>query len=182
MAKGRRQWKKRGTRKKAAGASIGEANETYTLKKTGAEKPFISARIYFDGSSTNNGRSDSRAGCGAHVIGSDGRVGKEARFVGVGKTNNEAEYAGAILGLETARDMGYKEVALFGDSQLVVRQMGGRYETRHERMKIMRDRFISAMEKFDRVSLTYIPRDGNKEADALARRGANSEGKSLGFD
>lgn len=38
-------------------------------------------------------------------------------------TNNAAEYRGAILGLKYARDNGYKNVSLQGDSQLVTNQV-----------------------------------------------------------
>ena len=42
-------------------------------------------------------------------------------------TNNEAEYEGLILGLEAALSAGATTVTVHGDSQLVIRQLEGRY-------------------------------------------------------
>lgn len=38
-------------------------------------------------------------------------------------TNNEAEYAGLIKGMQTARKYGYTKVCVQGDSELVHRQV-----------------------------------------------------------
>ncbi|RHY23937.1 hypothetical protein DYB26_011873 [Aphanomyces astaci] len=46
-------------------------------------------------------------------------------------TNNIAEYDGLIHGLQLAADMGFTHLTIFGDSQLVLRQMQGVYHLRH---------------------------------------------------
>jgi hypothetical protein len=50
-------------------------------------------------------------------------------------TNNVAEYEALVLGLRDAKEMGIKEVAVFGDAELVVQQVKGVYQTKHPRLK-----------------------------------------------
>lgn len=45
------------------------------------------------------------------------------RYVGEKNTNNEAEYAGLILGIEAAVKLGLGNVVIKGDSQLVIQQV-----------------------------------------------------------
>src|SRR6201995_2830285 len=52
-------------------------------------------------------------------------------------TNNVAEYKALLRGLELASAHGASEVEVIGDSELVVRQVEGRYKVKHADMKVL---------------------------------------------
>jgi ribonuclease HI len=83
-------------------------------------------------------------------------------------TNNEAEYRGAIAALEAALGAGAREVELRLDSELVVRQIIGRYKVRNPRLAPLHKRLLDIRSRFDRVVVAHVPRALNKVADRLA--------------
>ncbi len=90
-------------------------------------------------------------------------------------TNNVAEYVGAIRALEHLRSKGYTgEVIVEGDSQLVVRQMNGKYEVRAEHLKAYHDWLSQLARSFQRVEFRWIRREENTVADALSKRAVES--------
>lgn len=50
-------------------------------------------------------------------------------------TNNEAEYESIIIGLCIARELGARNIQLRSDSQLVVKQVQGKYDAKDDRMR-----------------------------------------------
>jgi len=82
-------------------------------------------------------------------------------------TNNVAEYRALLLGLERVRARGAREVELVGDSELVVRQVGGEYKVKDEALKALHARVIKALADFDSWSIRHVPREDNAEADRL---------------
>ena len=83
-------------------------------------------------------------------------------------TNNVAEYAGLIAGLKAAADLGAVEVEVRMDSKLVVEQMSGRWRIKHPGLRPLAAEAAALVRRFDTVRFTWIPRDRNKRADALA--------------
>ncbi len=83
-------------------------------------------------------------------------------------TNNQAEYRGAIAALEAALGLGASEVELRMDSELVVRQLSGRYKVRNPGLIPLHKRILALRERFDRVALVHVPREQNRVADKLA--------------
>ena len=72
------------------------------------------------------------AAIGVVVRNDDGAV-VEAVGETIGKTtNNVAEYQALLRGIELAAAHGATEVELIGDSELIVRQIEGRYKVKHE--------------------------------------------------
>lgn len=87
-------------------------------------------------------------------------------------TNNVAEYAGAIAALEwLLRNDYHGRVLVFGDSELVIRQMTGEYEVRAEHLKAYRDRLAQLAGQFSSVEWQWIPREQNTRADRLSKDG-----------
>lgn len=87
-------------------------------------------------------------------------------------TNNVAEYTGAIRALEYLLSRGYRgPVAVFGDSQLIVRQFQGEYRVRAEHLVPLYERLRSLAREFERVSFEWVPRELNRRADALSKQG-----------
>lgn len=83
-------------------------------------------------------------------------------------TNNQAEYSGAIAALEAALGLGAKVVELRMDSELVVRQLSGRYKVRNPKLVPLYKRILALRQQFERVVIAHVPRELNKVADKLA--------------
>lgn len=120
--------------------------------------------LYFDGASRGN---PGPAAVGWVLVSDDGIVAESGERIGRA-TNNQAEYAALIAGLEAARDYGFDEVHIRGDSELVEKQVRGTWETRNP---VLRERRVTALEllqSFDDWTITHVPRSTNERADQLA--------------
>jgi broad specificity phosphatase PhoE/ribonuclease HI len=97
-------------------------------------------------------------------------------------SNNVAEYAGLLAGLEGALRLDpAPDVEVRMDSKLVVEQMSGRWKIKHEDMKRLAGECQSVVRRIlaggGRVRYTWIPREQNKAADALSNHAM--DGKSI---
>lgn len=93
-------------------------------------------------------------------------------------TNNVAEYRGLIAGLEAAAELGASQVEARMDSKLVVEQMSGRWQIKHPGLRPLAAEVATLVRKFDQVTYTWIPRERNRAADALANAAMDAAGKS----
>ena len=97
-------------------------------------------------------------------------------------SNNVAEYSGLLAGLRAvlALDPG-ATVRVKMDSKLVVEQMSGRWKIKHEAMRRLaleaRDLCAEISEAGGSVDFEWIPREKNKDADALSNDAM--DGKSV---
>jgi ribonuclease HI len=105
------------------------------------------------------------------LVDEEGNVLEElAKYLGIA-TNNQAEYQGAILGLEKALEMGVKRVKLRADSQLMIRQIRGEYRVKNPALKPLYDRVMMLLSRFEGYDPPeHIRREQNREADAQANR------------
>jgi ribonuclease HI len=73
--------------------------------------------------------------------------------------------------LERAQALGYTDIEVYSDSELLVRQLQGRYQVKNPALKelyaVAKDRIV----RFRRFGIQHVPREQNAEADALANRG-----------
>ncbi|XP_075105025.1 LOW QUALITY PROTEIN: uncharacterized protein LOC107765109 [Nicotiana tabacum] len=83
-------------------------------------------------------------------------------------TNNMAEYEACILGLRLAIDMGVQEILVLGDSNLLVHQIQGEWETRDLKLIPYRQCLHDLCQRFRSLEFRHIPRIHNEIADALA--------------
>ncbi|MEU7794347.1 bifunctional RNase H/acid phosphatase [Micromonospora tulbaghiae] len=83
-------------------------------------------------------------------------------------TNNVAEYRGLIAGLEAAAELGAAEVEARMDSKLVVEQMCGRWQIKHPGLRPLAAQAAGLVSRFTAVRFTWVPRERNRHADALA--------------
>ncbi|MFI7488478.1 bifunctional RNase H/acid phosphatase [Micromonospora echinaurantiaca] len=83
-------------------------------------------------------------------------------------TNNVAEYRGLIAGLTAAAELGAAEVEARMDSKLVVEQMCGRWQIKHPGLRPLAAQAAGLVERFAAVRFSWIPRERNRHADALA--------------
>ena len=85
-------------------------------------------------------------------------------------TNNQAEYRAVIAALEEAAKLGAARVALFCDSELVVKQLKGQYRVKNEALKRLYQQALKLSGQFQEFKVSYVPRHRNREADALANK------------
>ncbi|MEV1074896.1 bifunctional RNase H/acid phosphatase [Micromonospora parva] len=83
-------------------------------------------------------------------------------------TNNVAEYQGLIAGLTAAAELGAAEVNVRMDSKLVVEQMCGRWQIKHPGLRPLAAQAAALVGRFTAVRFSWIPREQNRHADALA--------------
>jgi len=82
-------------------------------------------------------------------------------------TNNVAEYTALLLLLQKALGLGYDELTVFADSELMVRQINGQYKVKDAKLKELFAQAKGYIAKLKTFSLTHVPREQNKEADRL---------------
>ena len=128
--------------------------------------------LYFDGCSKGN---PGRAGAGAVLYDQVGvEVFAESVFAGYSATNNEAEYTGLILGLNESVKLGITELLVRGDSQLIIRQMQGKYKVNSPRLAPLHQCANTLASKFTKIDYEHVYRDKNQRADALSNKGETS--------
>ncbi len=90
---------------------------------------------------------------------------------GIGQaTNNQAEYRAVIAALENAIRLGANQVDIYSDSELVVRQINGRYRVKNVALKPLYQQVKQLQSQFKGFTITHIPRQQNIEADSLASK------------
>jgi len=82
-------------------------------------------------------------------------------------TNNVAEYRALLRGIELAASHGAGELELVGDSELVVRQVEGRYTVKDATMKELHAEVKRALSDFESWSIRHVRREQNADADRL---------------
>jgi ribonuclease HI len=133
-------------------------------------------RIHVDGASRGN---PGEAGFGVHVSAPDGRTVAEL-YGHLGRTtNNVAEYQGLLHALRWAIARGAVTVEVFSDSELLVRQMAGRYRVKNPGLQPLYREASTLMARFQRIRITHVPREQNREADALANRALDERASKL---
>lgn len=82
-------------------------------------------------------------------------------------TNNVAEYRALLLGIERAAAIGATELELVGDSELIVRQVEGRYKVKDATMRELHTKVKKELSGFESWSIRHVRREHNSEADRL---------------
>ncbi len=95
-----------------------------------------------------------------------------AFFIG-NNTNNIAEYTGVIKALEGAKQIGARQLRLFSDSELLVRQLNGQYKVKSERIRPLFQRVIELLGEFEDWAVQHVMREQNREADELVNQALN---------
>jgi ribonuclease HI len=122
-------------------------------------------RMFTDGASRGN---PGEAGLGVVIEDDSGHIVRRiARYLGKA-TNNQAEYAALIEGLTAAKELGAEELSIRADSELMVKQMNGQYKVKSPDLQERNAEARRLLEFFRSVVIEYIPREKNKDADALA--------------
>lgn len=124
------------------------------------------AILYTDGASRGN---PGPAAIGAVIKDGQGRVlARISRRIGR-TTNNQAEYQAVIAAIEEAVRLGVAGVVIKSDSELVVKQINGRYRVKNPALKPLHQRVRELQSLFQSFVIASIPRHQNAEADRLSK-------------
>jgi hypothetical protein len=82
-------------------------------------------------------------------------------------TNNIAEYEGLVTGLHQAIRWNIKSLLVFGDSQLVIKQVTDEYHTKDDKLLPYRRIVEDLKQHFTEIGFQQIPRANNKATDAM---------------
>jgi ribonuclease HI len=126
-----------------------------------------SATLFFDGDSLGN---PGKGGSSYQLFAPNGRtICQNPVLIPNDCTKNQAEYVGVIHGMEAAARCGVRELKVFGDSELVVKQLLGVFPVRNPALQPLHHRAQQLRNRFIYVQLQWVPKDKNTAADALAR-------------
>lgn len=128
----------------------------------------INITMYTDGASRGN---PGPSGIGVVIMDKEETI-YYKDFIGMNKTNNEAEYIAIIEGLVMVDELSWNnkeiDIDIYLDSKLVVNQLNGTWKVKDYRMRKFHSISKELINKFNKVSIEHIPRKENIEADKLA--------------
>lgn len=122
--------------------------------------------VCIDGASRGN---PGLAAIGVVVIKNGAPVREIGESIGIA-TNNIAEYRALLRGLREAGTLGARTVQVQSDSELLVRQLSGKYRVRSQALAPLHRQALARIRQFDKVIVSHVPRTQNQLADALANR------------
>ena len=129
-------------------------------------------RLFTDGASRGN---PGEAGAGAVVCdAAGGELAARSAYLGQ-CTNNVAEYRALLIGLEEAQRLGCRELDISLDSELIVRQLQGRYKVKNETLQTLFHEVQGLLTGFTHWTVGHVPRAKNARADELANRGIDEK-------
>ena len=135
--------------------------------KGGGKGPYPRLRLYTDGAARGN---PGPSGAGAVLVEPGGQVvARLGKYLGI-QTNNHAEYTALLLGLQHAKALGARELEVFLDSELIVRQLGGAYQVRSATLKPLYEEAVRLLKDFPKVKVAHVPREENSAADEMSNR------------
>lgn len=86
-------------------------------------------------------------------------------------TNNYSEYSGLLSGLKNALIYKIQNIDVYGDSQLVIKQMNGEYNVNSDNLVSLYNECKELEKQFEYIKFHYVPRKQNSIADSLANKG-----------
>lgn len=102
------------------------------------------------------------------IAGPDGaKLAELSEFLGF-RTNNFAEYSGLLGVLQWALEHGYRRLRVVSDSELMVKQIQGRYKVSSPDLKPMWEEAKRRIRQLDGFEISHALRHKNKDADRLA--------------
>jgi len=108
------------------------------------------------------------AGFGAVLQDASGTILAElSEFLGI-QTNNVAEYSGLLAVLEYALAHGHRRLRVVSDSELMVKQIQGKYQVKSPGLRPLYDEARKRIAKLEKFEITHALRHKNKDADRLA--------------
>ena len=129
--------------------------------------------LYFDGASRKNPGPASFGGVIYNESGEE--VDTYYNFIGIA-TNNVAEYCGLLAGLHRARELNIKELKVFGDSNLIIQQVTGKWKVKNDNLRAIYNQIKQVEPFFTVITYQHVYRKDNKRADQLANIALDTRG------
>ncbi|MBI4053756.1 MAG: ribonuclease HI family protein [Candidatus Doudnabacteria bacterium] len=123
--------------------------------------------IFTDGGARGN---PGPAGFGAAVYDHNGKLVLEIKGYLGNLTNNQAEYEAVIVALQKAKELGADKVTLKLDSELIVRQLTGRYKIKSGSIADRAAKALALTRQFVQLNFVHVPRSQNALADQLVNQ------------
>jgi len=120
---------------------------------------------HVDGGSRGN---PGPAGVGVIIEHPTGRRVEISQSIGV-RDNNYAEYAALLVALEYASADGSPSLQVYSDSEVVVRQISGSYNSQSPALREIYKSCMELIGSLQHFAITHIRREHNAGADRLAR-------------
>jgi ribonuclease HI len=129
--------------------------------------------IHCDGGARNN---PGPAGFGYVIFDQNGRrLEGRGEFIGTA-TNNEAEYRGLIAAATRAAELGVPSVVFRVDSELLERQISGRYRVKAPNLRPLFLELKAVLGRLPSWSVEHVRREHNADADRLANLAMDARG------
>jgi ribonuclease HI len=135
-----------------------------------------SATMHIDGAARGN---PGPAAYAVVLARKDQPIVEEADTIGKA-TNNVAEYTALIRGLELAAELGVRRLAVFSDSELMVKQMSGEYRVKNADLLPLYEEACRLRRAFEAVTLAHVRREQNARADALGNQALDGKPRRRG--
>ena len=121
--------------------------------------------LFFDGASRQNPGPSS---CGGVIYDSSGdELTTYSKYIGT-TTNNIAEYNALLIGVQRCKALNIKNVKVFGDSNLVIKQINGEWRVKNPGLRPLHKQIKEIEPFFTKISYEHVYRKYNKRADELA--------------
>ena len=124
-------------------------------------------KLFFDGASKGN---PGKAGGGGVVINPRGKVEIEYSWSIGHESNNMAEAYGLWQGLKQVHQIGAEDVAVIGDSRLLIQAIRGGRRGKSERMERLLQRIRYMAKRFRKIEFFHVLRELNMRADRAANK------------
>src|SRR5215472_8592745 len=98
--------------------------------------------------------------CGKVILELAKNIGRE--------TNNVAEYYALLAALDYATNHNISALRIRSDSELLVRQMQGRYKVKSADLRPLHERASKIAKQLEYFAIEHVRRESNRDADALA--------------
>jgi len=130
--------------------------------------------LYFDGASRSNPGPASYGGVIYNEKNEE--IGTYKNYIGK-HTNNQAEYLGCFAGIQACIQLNIKNLTVYGDSKLVIEQIGGRWKVKSANLKPIYTEIKKVLDTkpFDTIIFKHVRRKYNKRADELANQALDEQ-------
>lgn len=132
--------------------------------------------FYIDGASRGN---PGKAAIGVVIMNGDGHpIDEIKRYIGE-TTNNMAEYQALIEALTEGKRLKGREIHVFSDSELLVRQINGVYKVKDSKLLDLYKEAKRLISGFKEFKIDHIVREKNSQADSLANQALDNHNKGV---
>lgn len=143
-----------------------ERNEIAIAKTQSKPLTATSWQAWFDGSARPN---PGKLTIGGVLTAPDGKRIEISEDAGFGDSS-AAEYRALIAILEAAIEAGVEDLAVYGDSKIVIDDVNGVSADAAPVLAEYRQQVRALMARFAHIQLRWVPRHKNPDADALSQR------------